>query len=289
MEKPCFDKQGSKKSAETESSGSGDGIGKAECDLDRDWQARWKNPERESWENGGRKNGPIVNLEKPCKQGNAGEVMRCPKSSGIVKSLGFCVAALGIVDGTKTNSVDLVTQHDVQVEELVQREIASAYPDFTLCVVSIKSKAADGRVIPRHSIGEESFSAGKTPSLTDEPRTLCVDPIGERPRAELSSQSDRDAQTERPTLSTASPLRASPSASSTTPRRPVLGVVYNPFLDHLVRVVNGISLSMPLCSTTKICSTLASADKGPTSRVALLNLSNCPCALRDRCRRSRKH
>ena len=37
--------------------------------------------------------------------------------------------------GTKTNSVDLVTQHDVQVEELVQREIASAYPDFTLCVV----------------------------------------------------------------------------------------------------------------------------------------------------------
>jgi hypothetical protein len=28
------------------------------------------------------------------------------------------------------------------------------------------------------SIGEESFSTGKTPSLTDEP-TFCVDPIGE--------------------------------------------------------------------------------------------------------------
>jgi myo-inositol-1(or 4)-monophosphatase len=46
--------------------------------------------------------------------------------------------------GTKTNSVDLVTQYDVQVEELVQREIASAYPDFTLCVLLLLSESADG-------------------------------------------------------------------------------------------------------------------------------------------------
>jgi hypothetical protein len=37
------------------------------------------------------------------------------------------------------------------------------------------------------------------------------------------------------------------------------------------------------------CSTLVSADKGPTSSVALLWPSSCPCALRDRCLRSRKH
>jgi hypothetical protein len=36
--------------------------------------------------------------------------------------------------GTKTNSVDLVTQYDVRVEEFVQREIAGMYPDFKLYV-----------------------------------------------------------------------------------------------------------------------------------------------------------
>jgi myo-inositol-1(or 4)-monophosphatase len=43
--------------------------------------------------------------------------------------------------GTKTNSVDLVTQHDVRVEEFVQREIANVYPDFKLYVVFYISDA----------------------------------------------------------------------------------------------------------------------------------------------------
>ena len=34
--------------------------------------------------------------------------------------------------GEKKNAVDLVTEYDVKVEELVRREIASAYPHFQL-------------------------------------------------------------------------------------------------------------------------------------------------------------
>jgi hypothetical protein len=34
--------------------------------------------------------------------------------------------------GEKTNSVDLVTQYDVRVEELVKEEIANVYPTFKL-------------------------------------------------------------------------------------------------------------------------------------------------------------
>ena len=38
----------------------------------------------------------------------------------------------------KKNSVDLVTEYDVKVEDLVKDEIASAYPDFMLCVFGFK-------------------------------------------------------------------------------------------------------------------------------------------------------
>ena len=34
--------------------------------------------------------------------------------------------------GEKKNAVDLVTEYDVKVEELVRREIASEYPHFQL-------------------------------------------------------------------------------------------------------------------------------------------------------------
>jgi myo-inositol-1(or 4)-monophosphatase len=34
----------------------------------------------------------------------------------------------------KKNSVDLVTEYDVRVEELVKAEVARAYPHFGLCV-----------------------------------------------------------------------------------------------------------------------------------------------------------
>ena len=36
--------------------------------------------------------------------------------------------------GEKKNSVDLVTEYDVKVEELVRREIARNYPSFNLLV-----------------------------------------------------------------------------------------------------------------------------------------------------------
>ena len=36
--------------------------------------------------------------------------------------------------GEKKNSVDLVTEYDVKVEELVKNKIAKAYPNFKLCV-----------------------------------------------------------------------------------------------------------------------------------------------------------
>ncbi|KAJ7610795.1 hypothetical protein FB45DRAFT_941646 [Roridomyces roridus] len=57
----------------------------------------------------------------------------------------------------KKNSVDLVTQYDTDVEELVKKDLAAKYPTFKF-------------------IGEESYSAGSRPPLTDEP-TFCVDPI----------------------------------------------------------------------------------------------------------------
>ncbi|KAG9313908.1 myo inositol monophosphatase [Chiua virens] len=59
----------------------------------------------------------------------------------------------------KKNSVDLVTEYDVAVENLVMSEIKKAYPTFKF-------------------IGEESYSTGTRPDLTDEP-TFCVDPIGQ--------------------------------------------------------------------------------------------------------------
>ena len=41
------------------------------------------------------------------------------------------ILASGNVD-EKKNSVDLVTEYDVKVEELVKKEIAGKYPDFEL-------------------------------------------------------------------------------------------------------------------------------------------------------------
>jgi len=75
----------------------------------------------------------------------------------------------------KKNSVDLVTQYDVAVENLVMSEIKKAYPAFKLYVTFLMfTNALD---IPDGSIGEESFSGGTHPVITDEP-TFCVDPIG---------------------------------------------------------------------------------------------------------------
>ncbi|KDQ18209.1 hypothetical protein BOTBODRAFT_63897 [Botryobasidium botryosum FD-172 SS1] len=59
--------------------------------------------------------------------------------------------------GEKKNAVDLVTEWDVKVEEMIKREVAAAYPSFKF-------------------MGEESYSSGDRQPLTDEP-TFCVDPI----------------------------------------------------------------------------------------------------------------
>jgi myo-inositol-1(or 4)-monophosphatase len=45
--------------------------------------------------------------------------------------------------GEKTNSVDLVTEFDVKVEELLKAEIGREYPDFKLWVVILRVHAQD--------------------------------------------------------------------------------------------------------------------------------------------------
>ncbi|KAH9954450.1 inositol monophosphatase [Lactifluus volemus] len=97
--------------------------------------------------------------------------------------------------GEKKNAVDLVTEYDVKVEDLVRGEIARRYPHFQF-------------------IGEESYSSGTHPPLTDVP-TFCVDPID----------------------GTTNFVHGFPNACISLglidQRVPVLGVIYNPFLDHL--------------------------------------------------------
>ncbi|KJA28440.1 hypothetical protein HYPSUDRAFT_177509 [Hypholoma sublateritium FD-334 SS-4] len=103
--------------------------------------------------------------------------------------------------GEKKNSVDLVTEYDVRVEELVQAELKTQFPAFSF-------------------IGEESYAAGSRPPITDAP-TFCVDPID----------------------GTTNFIHGFPfvciSIGLIYKRRPVLGVIYNPFLDHLYSGVKG--------------------------------------------------
>ncbi|KAF8492820.1 inositol monophosphatase [Russula emetica] len=103
--------------------------------------------------------------------------------------------------GEKKNAVDLVTEYDVKVEELVRNDIARAYPRF-------------------HFVGEESYSSGTRPPLTDSP-TFFVDPID----------------------GTTNFVHGHPyaciSIGLVDQRIPVLGVIYNPFLEQLYRGVRG--------------------------------------------------
>jgi len=97
--------------------------------------------------------------------------------------------------------VDLVTEYDVRVEELVKTTIKNKYPDFQF-------------------VGEESYAAGSRNPLTDEP-TFCVDPID----------------------GTTNFVHGFPfvciSLGLIYKRRPILGVIYNPFLDHLYTGIKG--------------------------------------------------
>ncbi|KIM70025.1 hypothetical protein SCLCIDRAFT_1207293 [Scleroderma citrinum Foug A] len=102
----------------------------------------------------------------------------------------------------KKNSVDLVTEYDIAVENLVKSEIEKVYPNFGF-------------------IGEESYSSGIQPELTDEP-TFCVDPI--------------DGTTN---FVHGFPYASCISLGLIYRKRPVLGVIYNPFIDHLYTGVEG--------------------------------------------------
>ncbi|EJF67475.1 myo inositol monophosphatase [Dichomitus squalens] len=103
----------------------------------------------------------------------------------------------------KKNSVDLVTEYDVKVEKLVMGELEKKYPTFKF-------------------IGEETFAAEgmKRPEMTDEP-TFCVDPID----------------------GTTNFVHGFPHACISlgliVNKRPVLGVIYNPFLDQLYTGLKG--------------------------------------------------
>ncbi|KAF9011194.1 myo inositol monophosphatase [Cyathus striatus] len=116
------------------------------------------------------------------------------KAGALILEGSAAIQASGNVD-EKKNSVDLVTEYDVRVEELVKKELGDKYPGFGF-------------------IGEESYSSGTRPPLTDAP-TFCVDPID----------------------GTTNFVHGFPFACISLgliyKRRPVLGVIYNPFLDHL--------------------------------------------------------
>ncbi|KAJ3558148.1 hypothetical protein NM688_g1088 [Phlebia brevispora] len=104
------------------------------------------------------------------------------------------ILSSGNVD-EKKNSVDLVTEYDVKVEELVKGELSKKYAGFKF-------------------IGEESYAAGSREPLTEDP-TFCVDPI--------------DGTTN---FVHGFPY-ACVSIGLIYKKSPVLGVIYNPFHDQL--------------------------------------------------------
>lgn len=55
------------------------------------------------------------------------------KAGDLILEGSGAIAASGDVN-EKQNSVDLVTEYDVRVEELVKEEIGKTYPGFQLCV-----------------------------------------------------------------------------------------------------------------------------------------------------------
>ncbi|KIJ35293.1 hypothetical protein M422DRAFT_233012 [Sphaerobolus stellatus SS14] len=123
------------------------------------------------------------------------------KSAGeVIRSGSKAILQDGAVD-EKKNSVDLVTEWDVKVENLVKGEISKTYPDFKF-------------------IGEESYSSGDRPTLSDDP-TFCVDPID----------------------GTTNFVHGFPFACISIgfiyKRQPTIGVIYNPFLDQLYYALKG--------------------------------------------------
>ena len=60
------------------------------------------------------------------------------KAGDLILQGSQAIASLGSGDGVdeKKNSVDLVTEYDVRVEELVKKELGEKYPTFKLWVHS---------------------------------------------------------------------------------------------------------------------------------------------------------
>ncbi|TFK65442.1 hypothetical protein BDN72DRAFT_845553 [Pluteus cervinus] len=156
------------------------------------------------------------------------------KAGSIIREGSEAIQSASQQDGVneKKNAIDLVTEYDVKVEEFVQNTLKSKYPTFKF-------------------IGEESYSAGHRPPLTDDP-TFCVDPID----------------------GTTNFVHGFPfvciSLGLIYKRRPVLGVIYNPMLDQLytgvtgqgsflIRGPNSEPVKLPLASPPKPLHSLSQA------------------------------
>ncbi|KAI0756095.1 myo inositol monophosphatase [Daedaleopsis nitida] len=144
------------------------------------------------------------------------------------------IRASGAAD-EKKNSVDLVTEYDVRVEELVKARIAVKYPTFQF-------------------LGEETFAKGVQPEMTDEP-TFCVDPID----------------------GTTNFIHGFPhsciSLGLISFKRPVLGVLYNPFLDQLYTATKGGGAFLAQCGRTPVRLPLAQPPRPlPSLSQALLGV-----------------
>ena len=83
-----------------------------------------------------------------------------------------------------------------------------------------------------YSIGEESFSSGSRPPLTDE-ATFCVDPIG-RPSFGDHIRVHEDTSIDGTTNFVHGFPFVCISLGLIYKKQPVIGVIYNPFLDQMV-------------------------------------------------------
>ncbi|CDZ96733.1 Inositol monophosphatase [Phaffia rhodozyma] len=127
----------------------------------------------------------------------------------------------------KKNSVDLVTETDQAVEKFILEKVTEAYPEHKF-------------------IGEESYAAGKKVVLGNEP-TWIIDPID----------------------GTTNFVHGFPmccvSIGFTYLGKPVIGVVYNPFLDQLYSAAKGHgaylneSIKLPLVSPPPVLTSISQA------------------------------
>jgi myo-inositol-1(or 4)-monophosphatase len=112
---------------------------------------------------------------------------------------------------TKNNTSDLVTQYDREIESMVQQHLHAAYPTFSF-------------------LGEESFTRGTT--LTDGPTFIC-DPIDG-------------------TLNFSKGVpNCAISLAMTLNKKPVVGVVYNPFRGDMYHAVKQQGAFLTRVSTSE--------------------------------------